>query len=145
MLYPKSLAGARTLATLVVFCFSLASQALAQRPGTTPVFLALPDRFPNLDARVVLVREPDREIVVLDPAAATADELLIGLRLLNRVRRERGAATNGEVIPVLGFYPPDLAPGERRRFEAVLAELRRRPVATVGALGPGRWMRLPRR
>ena len=63
---------------------------LAQQPAPPPIFIALPDRFPNLDARAVLVREPGREFIVLNPASATADELLIGLRLLNRVRRERG-------------------------------------------------------
>ncbi len=120
------------------------STALAQGASARPIFLALPDRFPNLDARVVLVRERGREIVVLNPAAATADELVMGLRLLNRVRGERPNPTTGEVIPLLGFYPPELTAEERARLEAMVAELRAQPLANVGNLGSGRWMRYRR-
>lgn len=135
------LGGPVLAALLVVSAAFMPTAASGQDAATRPIFLALPDQFPDLGARVVLVREPGREIVVLDPASATADELIIGLRLLNRARRERGAPTNGEVIPVLGFYPPTLSVEERSRLEAIIAELRQRPVANVGSLGPGRWMR----
>ncbi len=141
---PFTSAARLTLAALVVLsAVATSAPVSAQGAATRPVFLALPDVFPNLDARVVLVREPGREVVVLDPAAASADELGTGLRLLARVRRERGEAKTGEVIPVLGFAPgqPDLTRRERARLEALIAELRERPVAQVGSLGRGRWMR----
>lgn len=119
--------------------------ASAQGAATRPIFLALPEAFPNLDARVVLVRAGGRDIVVLDPAAATADELVMGLRVLHRVRGERPNPTTGEVIPILGFYPPELSTQERERLEGMLADLRAQPLTNVGNLGSGRWMRYSRR
>ncbi len=136
-----SSAGLALAAVLLLSAAFTPSAASAQHATTRPIFLALPDAFPNLGARVVLVRESGREIVVLDPAAATADELVIGMRLLARVRRERPNPTTGEVIPILGFYPPNLTPEERARLDGMIAELRERPVANVGNLGRGRWMR----
>lgn len=129
------------LATFLVLTAAFTpTAASAQGVSTRPIFLALPDVFPNIDARVVLVRERGREIVVLDPAAATADELVMGLRLLNQVRGERPDPKTGEVIPILGFYPPELSAPDRERFEAMIAELRARPLANIGNLGSGRWM-----
>lgn len=119
--------------------------ASAQTAAARPIFLALPDRFPDVDARVVLVRERGREFVVLDPEAATADELIMGLRLLNQVRRERPEPENGEFIPILGFYPPTLAAEERARLEGIIAELRRQPTVSIGSLGRGRWIPYIRR
>jgi hypothetical protein len=140
MRHVTSSAGLALATFLVLNAAFTPTEASAQGAATRPIFLALPNEFPNLDARVVLVREGGREIVVLDPAAATADELIMGLRLLNRVRRERPNPTTGEVIPLLGFYPPELSAQERERLEAVIAELRGRPLANVGNLGRGRWM-----
>lgn len=137
-----SSAGLGLVALLLLIGSSTAHPLAAQGAETRPIFLALPNAFPDLEARLVLLREPGREIVVLDPAAATADELGTGLRLLARFRRERGEPTNGEMIPIVGFAPgPNLTPEERARLEALIAELRERPVANVGNLGRGRWMR----
>jgi hypothetical protein len=116
---------------------------LAAQTTQKPIFLALPERFPDVGARVILLREPGREIVVLDTAAAGANELATGLRLLARLRRDRPEppANRGQMIPIVGFAPdPDLTPRERTRLEAVLDELRARPIASVGTLGEGRWM-----
>ena len=136
-----SMAGLVLAALIILNAVFAPNEAFAQGAATRSIFLALPDEFPKIDARVVLMREPGREIVILNPAAATADELVTGLRLLARVRRERGEPTNGEMIPILGFYPPTIAAQQRERLEAALAELRARPVANVGNLGRGRWMR----
>ena len=140
---PFTSAAGLALAALLVLCAVFTPDMVsAQDAARKPIFLALPDVFPDVDARVVLLREPGREIVVLDPAAATADELGTGLRLLARFRRDHGEPQNGEMIPIVGFAPgPNLTPEERARLEAMIAELREMPVANVGHLGRGRWMR----
>jgi len=130
------------LAALFVIC-GTPSDSAAQG---TPVFVAIPETFPNVDARVLLVREPGREIVVLNPASAGVDELTTGLSLLARLRRERGPATRGQMIPIVGYAGTLNVSHERRaRLEAALTDLRRRPLANVGSLGRGRWVRLDTR
>lgn len=131
------------LAVLALGSALLAPASLLGQQSTPPIFVALPDRFPDVDARVLLVREPGREIIVLNPASVGANELKVGLNLLAKFRRERGEPTDGNMIPVTGFAPgPYLSAEERARLETALSELRQRPVANVGNLGPGRWMRL---
>jgi hypothetical protein len=133
------------LASLLLATALFSSLEVAGQASETPIFLALPETFPNVDARLVLLREPGREIVVFNPASVGVDELKVGLNLLARFRRERGAPTRGQMIPVTGFAPaPRLTDAERSQLEAALAELRTRPIANVGNLGPGRWMRLGR-
>jgi hypothetical protein len=108
-----------------------------------PLFVAIPETFPNVDARALIVREPGREIVVLNPTSAGVEELGTALSLLTRIRRERGQPTKGQLIPIVGFAGElRLGTARRARLEAALAELRRRPFANVGNLGRGRWMRL---
>jgi hypothetical protein len=114
----------------------------AQGEGGPPVFLALPDVYPDVDGRVTLLREPGREIVVLSDAA-TPEDLGVAVRLLARFRREgrRPAQGRGDMIPIVGIVTPRLNEARRTRLEAALADLRNRPVSNVGNLGRGRWMR----
>lgn len=123
---------------LVVAPTHAASQATDQRP----VFLALPQTFPDVDARVVLMRERGRDIVVLDQADAVPETLHVALLLLRRIERERPAPTDrGQMIPITGFVPRGGIDIERReRLMAALAELQGRPLVNVGNLGLGRWV-----
>jgi hypothetical protein len=103
----------------------------------------MPDVYPDVDGRVVLLREPGREVIVLSDAA-TAEDLTIAMRMLARFRRQHGQpqARRGQMIPIVGYAPaPSLSGGQRSRLESVLSELKARPPANVGSLGRGRWMR----
>ena len=135
---------ALTIYTLLALGVSAAPASLAaQGSGTTPIFLALPDEYPNVDGRVLLLREPSREIVVV-AQTATPEDLTVALRMLERFRRERGQPTagRGQMIPIVGYAPdPVLEMVERTRLDAALADLKARPFANVGNLGRGRWMR----
>jgi hypothetical protein len=116
--------------------------AAAQGNGTPPVFLALLDVYPDVDGRVLLLREPEREIIVL-AATATPEDLTVAMNLLARFRRQHGPPESGRghMIPIVGYAPPPALSVERRAtLEAALAQLSARPFANVGNLGRGRWM-----
>lgn len=118
----------------------------AQAPEAPPIFVAVPETFPGLDARALIVREPGRDVIVLDPDAATADALTMSLFLLGRVRELHPVGERGQLIPVTGFVmtrPPSVE--HRRRIAGTLARLEAAPTTTVGNLGPGRWVSLPER
>ncbi|MDH3421979.1 MAG: hypothetical protein OEN00_03245, partial [Gemmatimonadota bacterium] len=119
------------------------SSLAAQEPGSRPIFLAMPESFPDLDARVVLMREQGRDIIVLRATDAEPEALSVALLVLARVSRERPVpADRGQMIPITGFVPTgELTAEKRAHLETTLADLRRRPMANVGNLGLGRWMR----
>jgi hypothetical protein len=118
------------------------SPLAGQGSDSAPIFLALPETFPDVDARAVLMREPGRDIVILAAADAEAETLQVALQLLSRLRREHPSTLDrGQLVPITGFAPlGPMDPDERRRLESVLAQLRQRPLANVGDLGWGRWM-----
>ncbi|HET9947746.1 MAG TPA: hypothetical protein VFQ22_02355 [Longimicrobiales bacterium] len=145
---PSATSGrAAVLGALLIVGLALApASVLAQTPSDHPLFLALPERFPELDARVVLIREPSRDVVVLNPADATPEALFTGLRLLRRFRDRPRPPGEGQMIPITGFVvPPALYEADRARLERYLAELRGRPVTGLGTLGAGRWLALDAR
>jgi hypothetical protein len=113
-----------------------------QDSATTPIFLALPETFPDVEARVVLIREPGRDIVVLKSDDAEPETLQVALLLLRRMTREHPVSPDrGQLIPITGFVPrSELDPEERSRLEEALSDLGSRPLADVGNLGLGRWM-----
>ena len=121
------------LALVLLACLQLGasltpSPAVAQGNGTPSVFLALLDVYPDVDGRVLLLREPGREIIVL-AAAATPEDLSVAVTLLARFRRERGQPESGRghMIPIVGYAPPPALSGERRAaLEAALLQLRAR-------------------
>lgn len=114
----------------------------AQDGEQTPVFIAIPQTFPDVDARVVLMREPGRDVVVLDAEDATPESLHIALQILERMKRDHPRpADRGQLVPITGFvYQSPLDPERRSALESVLADLRGRPLANIGNLGLGRWM-----
>lgn len=142
----KTLAASVRRAGLVFLLavLGLPATAAGQELGNGPVFLALPNTFPDVDARAVLMRERGRDIVVLKEADAHPETLEVALRVLERVRQNPAPDTGlGQLIPITGFvYRTPLDPQARSRLETALDRLRRRPVTEVGTLGPGRWMPL---
>ena len=142
---------ALVLALLALFQLAGASAGphplAAQGNDERSIFLALPNAYPDVDGRVVLLREPGREIVVV-AESATPEDLTIAFRMLERFRREHGQppAGRGHMIPIVGYAPdPVLGADERARLEGLLVDLKGRPFANVGNLGPGRWMRYTER
>lgn len=131
------------LVGLLVAAFgSTPTSATGQTSPERPVFLALPQQFPDLDARAVIMREPGRDIVILDEADAGPETLRVALLVLRRFSREGApAADRGQLVPITGFAGGrELDQDVRRELESTLAELRERPLANVGNLGLGRWM-----
>jgi len=118
---------------------------VGQEPGSAPIFIALPETFPDVDARAVLMREPGRDIVILRASDAGPETLHVALSLLGRLRSEQPRlGDRGQLIPITGFAPRrELAADQRARLESVLSDLRTRPLANVGNLGSGRWMPYP--
>jgi hypothetical protein len=134
------------LALAIALLLAGVPAATEGQDSETPLFVTIPESFPNVEAKFLLLREPGREIVVLNPASASVDELGTGLSLLARLRRERGRPTRGQMIPVVGYAGSlNLSEERRTRLEAALVELRARPLSNVGNLGRGRWMRLDAR
>ena len=135
----------RAARTLVVAGLLLAPHSpaalTAQAESRAPLFLAIPETFPDVDARVVIVREPGRDIVLLKPGDTTPEALSVALDLLRRLDRPRPVQGRAQMIPITGFVVRDGLPEARRGpLQEALAELRERPVARIGTLGPGRWM-----
>lgn len=130
------------LALLVATSGSPSEHVAAQEVVGTPTFLAIPQSFPDIEARAVLLREPGRDIVILDRDDAEPETLHVALSVLDRMRREHPLpADRGQVVPITGFaFLRQLDSQERLALQAVLTELRERPLASVGNLGTGRWM-----
>lgn len=129
------------LAVAVLLAAPLAVRA--QHSGAAPVFVAVPETFPDLDARALIVREGGRDIVVLDPAEVTTEALAMSLFVLGSVRKRYPEPTEGELIPITGFAMTRAPSGEHlRRIVGTLKRLERAPTTAVGNLGPGRWVRL---
>ena len=119
----------------------------AQGQESNPIFLALPESFPEIDARAVLMLEPGRDIVVLSHADADPETLATALGVLRRMRRDHPRAPDrGQLVPITGFVVREPVGAEvRATLQQALDELRERPVANVGNLGPGRWMQFSER
>lgn len=132
-----------TLGLVAIVALASPRWAVTQGPSERPVFLAMPQTFPELDARVVLMREPGRDIVILRENDADPNALRVALMLMKRLDRENPPGSDHtQIVPVTGFAGgADLEPERRAVLEAALADLRRQPLANVGNLGWGRWMR----
>jgi hypothetical protein len=125
---------------------ALASPAslAAQSSDGVPLFLAMPETYPDVDGRVVLLRERGRDIVLIRESDATAETLSIALVLLRRLnestpRRDRQA----QMVPVTGYHlTTPIGPGRRARLEEALTRLEERPLSHLGNLGFGRVLQL---
>ena len=135
-----------TLAVAVLGALSmLASPALVigQGLGGIPVFLAIPETFPDVEGRVVLLREPGRDIVLLRAEDATPETLSVALTLLGRLE-ERTPRRQGQVqmVPVTGYARRvPLDPDRWSMLSEALARLEQRPSADLGSVGRGRAIR----
>jgi hypothetical protein len=141
--HTRVLRGLPVLLGLLLCAFvAPASPVAAQASDAPPVFLALPQSFPDIDARAVVLRETGRDIVLLREEDASAETLEVALRILERMRRDHPRPEGrGQMIPITGFvYRAPLEPDLRQAREEAIAELRERPLANVGNLGRGRWM-----
>jgi len=105
-------------------------------------FVAIPDVFPDIEARALIIREPGKEILLLRADEATAEVLSMSLVALRRARRDNPTLEQGEMIPIVNFViTRDMTAEYRERMESVLTRLERRPTTNVGNLGRGRWVR----
>jgi hypothetical protein len=137
------------LTLLTIGGLAAPAPADAQDRGSVPLFLAIPETFPDVDARTVLLREPGRDIVLLEASDATVETLAVALHLLIRlnetVPRREG---QGQMVPITGYSQTrPLNSAEHAVLEEALTQLKARPVASIGNLGAGRSMpfRLPGR
>ena len=135
------------LGFLALVALAAPQGAAGQDSSERPVFLAMPETFPDIDARVVLMREPGRDIVILHEDDPDPNALRVALMLLKRLDRENPpTADHTQIVPVTGFAGgPELEPERRAVLEGALADLRTQPLANVGNLGWGRWMRFQER
>jgi hypothetical protein len=131
----------------LILAAALPASTSGQSQGSKPVFLALPNSFPELDARVALMIESGRDIVLLRDGDTDPETLEVALRVLRRMHRDHPREDGtGQLVPITGFaYIEPLDRDRRAELEGVLADLRQRPLANVGNLGLGRWMRFPPR
>lgn len=140
---------AMLMTLLAVAAFAGPSTLASQEPDRVPLFLAIPESFPDVDGRVVLLREPGRDIVLLRNSDATVETLTVGLHLLirlnERVPRRPG---QGQMVPITGYVQTQPLNGaDYALLDDALTQLKARPVASIGNLGRGRSMpfRLPDR
>ena len=127
---------------LAVAMLLLPFGAYGQSRSQRGFFVAIPDAYPAIDARAVIIREPGKEVLLLRAGEATPEVLAMGLVTLRRVRRDNPTLRQGEMIPLVNFViTREMTPEYRERMEAVLSRLRGRPTTNVGNLGPGRWVR----
>lgn len=129
---------ARALPLVLVLALQGAAAAAQQARAT---FVALPEAFPPIDARAIVVRDGVRDVVLLRAEDATPETLAMSLIVVRRARERAPSPENGEMIPITGFaFTAELPEGERVRLAAVLERLGARPVTDVGTFGPGRWI-----
>jgi hypothetical protein len=132
----------RLLVLLAVGALGSAKPVAGQARDGTPVFLAIPEAFPEVEGRVVLLREPGRDIILLRESDAIPETLGVALDVLRRLgdrvpRRDRQA----QMVPVTGYaLTQPIASEQRDRLEAMVRRLRERPVTHLGNLGFGRSM-----
>lgn len=132
--------GAR-LACLLALAVGGAHTASAQdAPGE--VLVAIPETFPEIDARAIVLRDGSREVILLRADDATPEALAMSLSVLERSRARPLAPETGEMIPIIGFALEAPLPARARgRLEEVLARLDRQPLSSIGSFGAGRWIR----
>jgi len=129
------------IVALVAAMLVLPLVAHGQTTGQQGFFVAIPDVFPDIEARALIIREPGKEVLLLRREEATAEVLAMSLVTLRRVRRDNPRLEHGEMIPVVNFViTRDMTDGYRARMEELLARLADRPTTNVGNLGRGRWI-----
>jgi len=134
--------GLTVLGALLLISVVSAAGLAAQGAEARPLFIAIPDQFPEVEARAVVVRERGREIVLLKATDATAETLDVALALLRRVRERRVEPGRSVMVPIAGFaVRRPMSAETRRRLDHALGRLAAQPVARIGTLGAGRAIR----
>jgi hypothetical protein len=129
------------IAIAVLMTFAPA-EATAQSGVRGGVFVAIPEVFPDVDARAVIIRENGKDVILLRSQETTPEALSMSLVALRRVRRDHPEPQNGQMIPIVGFVTTTPMSEEHLKdMEATLARLRARPISRVGNLGAGQWIR----
>jgi hypothetical protein len=130
------------LIAIAVLMTCAPTEANAQGGVRGGVFVAIPEAFPDIDARAVIIRENGKDVILLRSQEATPDVLSMSLVALRRVRRDHPAPEDGQMIPIVGFVvTTPMSEEHLRDMESTLARLVARPIRQVGNLGPGRWIR----
>jgi len=102
-------------------------------------FVAIPDAFPPIEARAMVVREPGIDLVLLRDSEATLDALTMALHVLRDARERDPSPAQGQMLPITGFVMLRPAEGPiRAKLQAVLARLANARSVDLGSLGTGR-------
>lgn len=122
---------------------SFARPARAQEWTGPHTFVAIPESFPEIDARAVLVREPGIDLVVLPAENANTDALAMALLVLRDMRARHPTPSNGQVVPLTGYVVTHAPTGTSLQvLQGALTRLQAAEVTDLGSLGPGRRVRL---
>ncbi len=116
-----------------------ARDASSRTWSPSQVYLAIPDDFPPIDARAMVVREPGVDLIVLRDGEVDAGTLSMALHVLRDARRRMPAPTLGTLIPIMGFsVSVEVSARIRARLEEALGRLTRAETVDLGSLGRGR-------
>jgi hypothetical protein len=113
------------------------------RPQTV---VAIPEVFPDVESRSLLVRTPGLDVVLLRDDDDAADALLMATALLSKLRAERPHldAGTGQMVPITGFVITRApGPGQRRQVDDAVRRVRAAPLAELGSVGRARWIDYP--
>ena len=125
---------------LSVLLLASPSGSAAQVEGDVPTVLVIPESFPDVDGRAVLLREPGRDVVLLRASDATPETLSVALTLLSRLNGSTPRrAAQGQMVPLTGYVLREpLSRARRIGLDEALERLKRQPLRRVGNLGEGR-------
>lgn len=130
----------RVTPLLLVLLVALMPEPSFAQSDTRPIFVAIPETFPSIDARAIVVRERGREVLVLRDTEATVDALAMALLSLRRAQAREPSPKLGEIIPLMGFVVEYIPDEHRARLQRTLAALERQPTGSMGTFGPARWV-----
>ena len=117
-------------------------------PSVERTVIAIPLAFPETDvddAKAVIYRTGKEEIILVNPDFSTPETLAASFALLKELRKERVDDGLTEASVVAGFSVRRPMKSQKRdAFTETLEEISDQPVSTIGNLGPGRWVMVPR-
>lgn len=128
---------------LVALVFTALATPSLHAQANGPVSVAIPDRFPEIDASAVVIREGPRDVILLKREEASPETLFIALGVLRRARAERPVPRVGEMIPVLGYaLSVVLKSDDHARLGTLLRRLGGVEPRDLGPWGLGRLVRM---
>lgn len=136
----------QALILLALSTLSLPRLLHAQASAGGNTFLAVPESFPDIDARAMLVREPGVDLVLLPEDNVNVHALFMALAVLDQVRTRHPAPEHGQIVPITGYVVTSPPTGERlRSLQRALDRLEHAESTELGSLGRGRGVPLPGR